>query len=117
MGGLLDRQDEAGPAKGWKALIKPRSGQEYPGEIVRLEKQADTVTRELEVDVVPADEPTAALDTARGTKAMEILKKTARENQTAVIVVTHDVRMVSGFDHVHHLKDGRLEKDNGAVAG
>ncbi|MDA8156693.1 MAG: efflux RND transporter periplasmic adaptor subunit [Actinomycetota bacterium] len=36
---------------GQKALIKLRSGQEYPGEIARITRQADTVTRELEVDV------------------------------------------------------------------
>ncbi|MDA8170727.1 MAG: efflux RND transporter periplasmic adaptor subunit [Nitrospiraceae bacterium] len=36
---------------GQQALIKLRSGQAYQGEIVRLNKQADTVTRELEVDV------------------------------------------------------------------
>ena len=39
---------------------------------------------------------------------MELLKKVARENQTAVITVTHDARMIEGFDHVYHLKDGRL---------
>jgi putative ABC transport system ATP-binding protein len=37
-----------------------------------------------------------------------MLKKIARENQTAVITVTHDARMIAGFDSVYHLKDGRL---------
>jgi putative ABC transport system ATP-binding protein len=55
-----------------------------------------------------ADEPTASLDTMRGKKVMEMLKKIARENQSAVIVVTHDVRMIEGFDSVYHLKDGHL---------
>jgi HlyD family secretion protein len=36
---------------GQKALIKLRSGQTYHGEVARLNKQADTVTRELEVDL------------------------------------------------------------------
>jgi putative ABC transport system ATP-binding protein len=58
--------------------------------------------------LILADEPTAALDTARGKKVMEMLKKIARENQTAVITVTHDARMIEGFDQVYHLKDGRL---------
>ena len=58
--------------------------------------------------LILADEPTASLDTARGKKVMDLLKKIARENQTAVIAVTHDVRMVEGFDQVYHLKDGRL---------
>ncbi len=34
-----------------KAVIKLRSGKSYPGKVVRLNRQADTVTRELEVDV------------------------------------------------------------------
>jgi putative ABC transport system ATP-binding protein len=58
--------------------------------------------------LILADEPTASLDTARGKKVMDMLKNIARENQTAVITVTHDARMIEGFDTVYHLKDGRL---------
>jgi putative ABC transport system ATP-binding protein len=58
--------------------------------------------------LILADEPTASLDTIRGKKVMDMLKKIARENQTAVITVTHDARMVEGFDQVYHLKDGKL---------
>ncbi len=64
--------------------------------------------------LILADEPTASLDTARGAKVMEILTTVARENRTAVIVVTHDERMIKGFDHVYHLKDGCLDRDNNA---
>ncbi len=60
--------------------------------------------------LILADEPTASLDSVRGRKVMELLKNIARENQSAVIVVTHDVRMIEGFDHVYHLKDGRLNE-------
>ncbi len=61
--------------------------------------------------LILADEPTASLDTVRGKKVMELLKKIVRENQSAVIVVTHDVRMIEGFDYVYHLKDGRLNHE------
>jgi putative ABC transport system ATP-binding protein len=60
--------------------------------------------------LILADEPTASLDTTRGKKVMEMLKKISRENRTAVITVTHDARMIEGFDHVYHLKDGRLSE-------
>ena len=60
--------------------------------------------------LILADEPTASLDSLRGRKVMELLKNIAREKQSAVIVVTHDVRMIEGFDHVYHLKDGRLHE-------
>ncbi|MFP3869219.1 MAG: ABC transporter ATP-binding protein [Desulfobacteraceae bacterium] len=59
--------------------------------------------------LILADEPTASLDTARGQKVMEMLKKVAREHQTAVITVTHDARMIEGFDQIYHLQDGRLK--------
>jgi putative ABC transport system ATP-binding protein len=62
--------------------------------------------------LILADEPTASLDTGRGKKVMEMLKKIAKENQSAVIVVTHDVRMIEGFDYVYHLKDGHLNHDH-----
>jgi len=62
--------------------------------------------------LILADEPTASLDTVRGKRVMELLKKIAKENQSAVIVVTHDVRMIEGFDYVYHLKDGRLNHDH-----
>ena len=58
--------------------------------------------------LILADEPTASLDTGRGTKVMELLKRIAKERQAAVISVTHDVRMIEGFDTVYHLEDGRF---------
>ena len=63
-----------------------------------------------EPPLVLADEPTAALDTERGTKVMALLRKIARERGSAVITVTHDHRMIEGFDAVYHLDDGRLSK-------
>ena len=60
--------------------------------------------------LILADEPTASLDTVRGKKVVEFLKKIAREQQTAVITVTHDARMIEGFDNVYHLKDGQLSQ-------
>jgi len=75
------------------------------------EQQRVAIARALanNAKLILADEPTAALDTQRGMRVMALLKKIARENQSAVIVVTHDVRMIEGFDHVVHLKDGRLD--------
>ncbi|MBI5575213.1 MAG: ABC transporter ATP-binding protein [Deltaproteobacteria bacterium] len=62
--------------------------------------------------LILADEPTASLDTPRGKKVMTLLKKIAKENRSAVVAVTHDVRMIEGFDHVYHLKDGRLDRNH-----
>ena len=78
------------------------------------EQQRVAIARALanKPKLILADEPTASLDTVRGKKVMEILKKIAREQQTAVITVTHDARMIEGFDHVYHLKDGQLNQTN-----
>ncbi len=77
------------------------------------EQQRATVARALanNAKLILADEPTASLDTTRGMRVMELLKKIAKENRSAVIVVTHDVRMIEGFDYVYQLKDGRIIGD------
>jgi len=77
------------------------------------EQQRVAIARALANDakLILADEPTAALDTARGTRVMELLRRIAKERRAAIIVVTHDVRMIEGFDHVYHLKDGRFVRE------
>jgi putative ABC transport system ATP-binding protein len=39
-----------------------------------------------------------------------LLRKIARERGSAVITVTHDHRMIEGFDTVYQLDDGRLTR-------
>ena len=77
------------------------------------EQQRVAVARALanNAKLILADEPTASLDTGRGMRVMELLKRIAKENRSAVIAVTHDVRMIEGFDHVYHLKDGRIDRN------
>lgn len=58
--------------------------------------------------VILADEPTAALDTERGTAVMDLLRRLGRQRRAAVIVVTHDERMLEGFDRVYRMLDGRI---------
>ncbi|MDA8161494.1 MAG: ABC transporter ATP-binding protein [Desulfobacteraceae bacterium] len=76
------------------------------------EQQRVAIARALanEPVLILADEPTAALDTDRGRKVMALLKKIAGERNSAVITVTHDHRMIEGFDTVCELSDGRFVK-------
>jgi len=83
----------------------------YPSEISGGEQQRVAIARALANNprVLLADEPTAALDTERGRIVMSLLRKLSREKDAAVVVVTHDVRMVEGFDRVYHIADGRIQ--------
>ena len=83
----------------------------YPSEISGGEQQRVAIARALanRPKVLLADEPTAALDTERGKIVMGLLRKLSRDTGAAVVVVTHDVRMVEGFDRVYHIADGRIQ--------
>ena len=89
-----------------------------PANLSGGEQQRVAIGRALanEPRLVLADEPTAALDTDRGTKVMALLRRIARERESAVITVTHDHRMIEGFDTVYHLDDGRLTEVTRAAA-
>jgi len=83
-----------------------------PANLSGGEQQRVAIGRALanEPPLILADEPTAALDTERGVKVMKLLGRIARERRSAVITVTHDHRMIEGFDTVYHLDDGVLER-------
>ena len=91
---------------------------DLPARLSGGEQQRVAIARALANDpvLVLADEPTAALDTGRGMKAMAMLRRIARERRSAVITVTHDHRMIEGFDTVYHLDDGRLSREGASPA-
>jgi putative ABC transport system ATP-binding protein len=91
----------------------------YPGEISGGEQQRAAIARAVANDprIVLADEPTASLDGERGKIVMSMLRKVSRERNAAVIVVTHDVRMIDGFDKVYQIADGRIDGELRMHAG
>lgn len=82
----------------------------YPEQLSGGEKQRVAIARALanEPKVILADEPTASLDTERGLSVMRLLRKLSNEKRTAILVVTHDTRMITEVDQVIHLQDGRI---------
>lgn len=82
----------------------------FPALLSSGEQQRVTIARALANNpkLILADEPTASLDTERGKSVISLLRQLAKEKKAAVIVVTHDERMVEGFNKIYHLKDGRL---------
>jgi putative ABC transport system ATP-binding protein len=83
-----------------------------PANLSGGERQRIAIARALanEPPIIFADEPTAALDTERGMKVMALLRRIAREKRSAVIVVTHDQRMIEGFDSVYVMEDGGIRR-------
>jgi putative ABC transport system ATP-binding protein len=65
--------------------------------------------------LVLADEPTANLDTRRGLEVVELLAGIGRENEAAVVLVTHDTQAAALADRVEALRDGRLESAGAAM--
>ena len=82
----------------------------FPSALSGGESQRVAIARALanRPRVILADEPTAALDTENGKNVMALMKKLAVENNSAIMVVTHDQRMVENFDRILEVSDGRI---------
>ncbi|TDX62558.1 putative ABC transport system ATP-binding protein [Methylosinus sp. sav-2] len=82
----------------------------FPSELSIGQKQRVAIARALAADpeILIADEPTAALDSENGLKAMELLQALARNSRRAVVIVTHDFRIFQFANRVLHLEDGRI---------
>ena len=88
-----------------------KRSQAMPGQLSGGEAQRVAIARALANDprIILADEPTAALDSQRAGTVMDLLRKVAHEQQSAVIVVTHDEKIFNRFDYIYALRDGVLE--------
>ncbi|BBE50861.1 Lipoprotein-releasing system ATP-binding protein LolD [Ferriphaselus amnicola] len=63
--------------------------------------------------VILADEPTAPLDSERALNVVRILNRMAGQYQTAIIVVTHDEKIIPTFKRIYHIRDGRTYEEAG----
>lgn len=61
-----------------------------------------------EPKIVLADEPTGNLDSKSGTAVLELLRKTCKDLNATVVMVSHDPRAAAYADRVVFLKDGRI---------
>jgi putative ABC transport system ATP-binding protein len=82
----------------------------HPADLSGGQKQRVAIARALAGDpeIVLADEPTAALDSASGKTVMEILSGLSAARNRAVVIVTHDPRVLGYAHRVVHMADGRI---------
>jgi putative ABC transport system ATP-binding protein len=87
-----------------------------PGELSGGEQQRVAIARAIvgAPTVILADEPTGALDGGNGQTIMRILASIAHERESAVLVVTHDPRVVPFADRILDIEDGRIVHEQSA---
>jgi putative ABC transport system ATP-binding protein len=85
----------------------------FPADLSGGQKQRVAIARALAGDppILLADEPTAALDSTSGRTVIGLLQKLARVHGRAVVMVTHDPRVLSFGDRIIHLEDGRILRE------
>lgn len=80
----------------------------FPADLSGGQKQRVAIARALAGDprIILADEPTAALDSHTGRNVMEMMSDLAHKRGRAVVIVTHDSRVLSFADRIIRIEDG-----------
>jgi putative ABC transport system ATP-binding protein len=86
-----------------------------PSQLSGGEQQRVSIARALanRPPVILADEPTAPLDSERALGVMRILNAMAKQANTAIIVVTHDEKIIPTFKRIYHIRDGETHEEMG----
>jgi putative ABC transport system ATP-binding protein len=81
------------------------------------QQQRVAIARALVADagVLLCDEPTASLDGSTGRDVLDTLARLAHEEDRAVVIVTHDERVLRIADRVLHVEDGRAREEDSRV--
>jgi putative ABC transport system ATP-binding protein len=98
-----------------EALDVGHRARAQPSQLSGGEQQRVSIARALanQPPVILADEPTAPLDSERALAVMRILNRMARQYNTAVIVVTHDEKIIPIFKRIYHIRDGVTHEEAG----
>jgi putative ABC transport system ATP-binding protein len=82
----------------------------YPDSLSGGQKQRVAIARALVTrpKIILADEPTAALDKQSGRDVVDIMHKLAKEQGCAILLVTHDNRILDIADRIVIMEDGHL---------
>ena len=84
-----------------------------PDQLSGGEQQRVAIARAFVNDpkIVLADEPTGNLDSKSGANVLELLRRTCKEMDATVVMVTHDPRAASYADRVVFLRDGQTVRE------
>jgi putative ABC transport system ATP-binding protein len=98
-----------------EALDVAHRARAQTSELSGGEQQRVSIARALanQPPVILADEPTAPLDSERALAVMRLLQRMAGQYQTAIIVVTHDEKIIPTFKRIYHIRDGCTVEEAG----
>lgn len=115
LAGQPDAQARAQAMELLQALDVAHRAKALPSELSGGEQQRVSIARALvnRPPVILADEPTAPLDSERALAVMRILNQMATQYQTAIIVVTHDEKIIPTFKRIYNIRDGRTVEEAG----
>ena len=101
------------------ALDVQHRARAMPSQLSGGEQQRVAIARGLvnRPPVILADEPTAPLDSVRAMAVVRILNDMAAQFQTAIIVVTHDEKIIPTFKRIYHIRDGVTFEEAGEGRG
>ena len=108
--GRMDRAAAADKARAWLARLGVQDVADVrPRDMSGGQAQRVAIARALvgSPRLVLADEPTGALDTVGGERALEVLIDATRESGAALVLVTHDNRVAAAAEREVVLTDGR----------
>jgi len=96
-----------------EALDVAHRADAWPRQLSGGEQQRVAIARALvsQPPVILADEPTAPLDSERALGVIRILNRMAAQYETAVIVVTHDEKIIPTFRRLYHIRDGKTHEE------
>ena len=85
----------------------------YPAELSGGQQQRVAIARAIINDpkFIIADEPTGALDSKTSQDIMELFVKLNKEQNTTIIMVTHDREVAEKADRIIHILDGRVQEE------
>jgi putative ABC transport system ATP-binding protein len=98
-----------------EALDVGHRAKAQPSQLSGGEQQRVAIARALanQPPVILADEPTAPLDSERALNVVRILNQMAQQFNTAIIVVTHDEKIIPTFKRIYHIRDGKTYEEKG----